>query len=116
MKKILAVKYWWIPLIVLLVLINVIASYFSARVDLTAEKRFTLSQPTKKLLKKIDGQVTIRIFLEGDLPKDFKKLRNTTQELLQQFKETGKTHLAYNFEKAGAGLNDSAKTYFLDSI
>jgi len=116
MKKILAVKYWWIPLIVLLVLINVIASYFSARVDLTAEKRFTLSQPTKNLLKKIDGQVTVKIFLEGDLPKDFKKLRNTTQELLQQFKETGKTHLAYSFEKAGAGLNDSAKTYFLDSI
>ncbi len=116
MKKMLAAKYWWIPLILLLVLINLIASYFSFRADLTAEKRFTLSPPTKKLLKKVDGRVSIKVFLEGDLPKDFKKLKNTTEELLQQFKETGKSHLTYSFEKAGAGLNDSAKTYFLDSL
>ena len=116
MKKILAAKYWWIPLIVLLVLINAIASYFSVRVDLTAEKRFTLSQPTRRMLKNIDGQVNIKVFLEGDLPKDFKKLKNSTSELLQEFKEAGRTNLKYSFEKAGAGLNDSAKTYFLDSI
>ena len=116
MKKILAAKYWWIPLIVLLVLINAIASYFSLRADLTAEKRFTLSQPTRRMLKNIDGQVNIKVFLEGDLPKDFKKLKNSTSELLQEFKEAGRTNLKYSFEKAGAGLNDSAKTYFLDSI
>ena len=116
MKKILAAKYWWIPLIVLLVLINAIASYFSVRADLTAEKRFTLSQPTLRMLKSIDGQVNIKVFLEGDLPKDFKKLKNSTSELLQEFKEAGRTNLKYSFEKAGAGLNDSAKTYFLDSI
>jgi len=116
MKKILAAKYWWIPLIVLLVLINAIASYFSVRADLTAEKRFTLSQPTRRMLKNIDGQVNIKVFLEGDLPKDFKKLKNSTSELLQEFKEAGRTNLKYSFEKAGAGLNDSAKTYFLDSI
>jgi len=116
MKKILAAKYWWIPLIVLLVLINAIASYFSVRTDLTAEKRFTLSQPTRRMLKNIDGQVNIKVFLEGDLPKDFKKLKNSTSELLQEFKEAGRTNLKYSFEKAGAGLNDSTKTYFLDSI
>ena len=116
MKKILAAKYWWIPLIVLLVLVNAIASYFSVRADLTAEKRFTLSQPTRRMLKNIDGQVNIKVFLEGDLPKDFKKLRNSTSELLREFKEAGRTNLKYSFEKAGAGLNDSAKTYFLDSI
>jgi len=117
MKKMLAAKYWWVPLVFLLVLINAISSYFSVRIDLTAEKRFTLSQPTRKMLKNIDGQVTIKVFLEGDLPKDFKKLRNSTSELLREFKEAGRTNLKYSFEKAGAGLNnDSAKTYFLDSI
>jgi ABC-type uncharacterized transport system involved in gliding motility auxiliary subunit len=87
MKKILAAKYWWVPLILLLVLVNAIASYFSVRADLTAEKRFTLSQPTRKMLKNIDGQVNVTVFLEGDLPKDFKKLRNSTAALLQEFIE-----------------------------
>jgi len=48
MKKILATKYWWIILLALLVLVNFAASYLTVRADLTAEKRFTLSQPTKK--------------------------------------------------------------------
>ena len=51
MKKLLATKYWFIILIAALVLINFVASYFTVRADLTAEKRFTLSQPTKKMLK-----------------------------------------------------------------
>jgi ABC-2 type transport system permease protein len=116
MKKMLAAKYWWIPLIGLLLLINVLASFFSARADLTAEKRFTLSQPTRKMLKNIDGQVNIKVFLEGDLPKDFKKLRNSTAELLQEFKDIGRQNIRYVFEKAGEGLVDSAKTGFLDSL
>ncbi|MEO5681212.1 MAG: gliding motility-associated ABC transporter substrate-binding protein GldG [Chitinophagaceae bacterium] len=116
MKKLLATKYWWIVLPALLVLVNWAASYFNVRADLTSEKRYTLSQPTKKMLRGIKDQVNITVFLEGDMPKDFKKLKNTTQELLQEFKEVGKSNIKYVFEKAGAGLNDSAKSYFQDSI
>ena len=116
MKKLLATKYWWIVLLALLVLVNYAASYITVRADLTEEKRFTLSQPTKKMLRSIDGQVNITVFLEGDLPKDFKKLRNSTTGLLQQFKEIGRGNIKYSYEKPGAGLSDSAKTYFLDSL
>ena len=116
MKKILATKYWWAILLALLVLVNFAASYFTVRADLTAEKRFTLSQATKKMLRGLDSQVNITVFLEGDLPKDFKKLRNSTTELLQEFKEMGKSNISYVFEKPGAGLGDSAKTGFLDSL
>ena len=116
MKKILATKYGWILLLLLLVLINFAASYFPVRVDLTAEKRFTLSNPAKKMLKTMNGQVNITVFLDGDMPKDFKKLRNSTYELLKEFKEYGKSNLKFVFKKAGEGLTDSAKTYFLDSI
>jgi len=116
MKKLLATKYGWIVLLALLVLLNYAASFLNLRADLTAEKRFTLSTPTKKMLKQLGGQVNITVFLEGDLPKDFKKLRNSTTELLQEFKEAGKSNIKFSFEKPGAGLNDSAKTKFLDSI
>jgi ABC-2 type transport system permease protein len=116
MKKLLASKYWWIGLLALLVLINYITSFFTLRADLTQEKRFTLSAATKKMLRSIDGQVTITVFLEGDLPKDFKKLKNSTTDLLEEFKGVAKSRIKYLYEKPGAGLNDSAKTYFLDSL
>ena len=116
MKKLLATKYWWIVLLALLVLVNYAVSLFSVNVDLTAEKRYTLSAPTKKMLKAIQAPVNITVFLEGDMPKDFKKLKNSTQELLQQFKEIGRSNIRYVFEKPGAGLSDSAKTPFLDSL
>jgi ABC-2 type transport system permease protein len=116
MKKILSIKYGLILLPLLLLLINFAASYFPFRADLTAEKRYTLSAPVKKMLKGLDGQVDITVFLEGDMPKDFKKLRNSTKELLQEFKEFGKSNLKFVFEKVGAGLSDSAKAYLQDSI
>jgi len=116
MKKLLASKYWWIGLLALLVLVNLAASTFSLRADLTAEKRYTLSAPTRKMLAGLDSQVNITVFLEGDMPKDFKKLQNSTTRLLQEFKEIGKSKIKYVFEKPGTGLNDSAKAYFLDSI
>ena len=116
MKKLLATTYWWIVLLALLVLVNFAASYFTVRADLTAEKRYTLSQPTKKMLKGLDDQVNITVFLDGDMPKDFKKLKNSTTQLLQEFKEIGKSKIKFVFEKPGTGLSDSAKSYFLDSI
>ncbi|HTL09707.1 MAG TPA: gliding motility-associated ABC transporter substrate-binding protein GldG [Chitinophagaceae bacterium] len=116
MKKLLSSKYWWIVLLALLVLVNIAASFFSLRADLTAEKRYTLSDPTRRMLAGLDSQVNITVFLEGDMPKDFKKLQNSSNRLLQEFKEIGKSKIKYVFEKPGAGLNDSAKAYFLDSI
>jgi len=86
------------------------------RADLTAEKRYTLSPSTRKMLAGLDGQVDITIFLDGTMPASFKKLRNSTQELLQEFKETGRSNLRFVFEKPGEGLSDSAKTLFLDSM
>ena len=116
MKKTGSIKYGWLLVPVLLVLINVAVSYFSLRTDLTAEKRFTLSEPTKKMLKDLNGQVNITVFLDGEMPKDFKKLRNSTNEMLKEFKEYGKGNIKFVFEKAGEGLSDSAKKYFKDSI
>lgn len=116
MKKILATKYWWIVLLTGLVLTNIAASFIHLRADLTAEKRYTLSAPTRKMLTNLNDQVSITVFLDGDMPASFKKLRSSTQDLLNELKDYGKTNIRFKFEKAGQGLSDSSKAYFLDSI
>lgn len=116
MRRIQASKNRWIWLLLLLVVINILAFIFHFRLDMTAEKRYTLSEPTILLLKQLEEPVTVTIFLAGDMPAGFKKLANSTKELLQEFKEIGKNQIQFQFERPGEGLNDSLKTAFIDSL
>ena len=88
-------KNWlWLILTVVIIAINFLASVFHERIDLTNEKRFTISSSVKKILKNLDATVEINIFLKGELPAGFKKLSASAQDLLQEFKEysNGKVH------------------------
>ena len=56
------------------------------RFDLTSDKRYTLTENTKRLLEKIDEPMAIDVYLEGDFPADFKQLQAETISLLDEFK------------------------------
>lgn len=95
-------KIWnsrlWLPITIIgLVVVNWLASLYHTRVDLTNEKRFTLSSATKKLLKKLDDEVKVDVFMKGDFPSGFKKLANSTGEVLQEFKELAGKKIQYRF-------------------
>jgi len=109
-------KYWWIALLLVLLAVNFLASIVHVRGDLTEEKRYTLSKPTKTLLTNLNNRTDITVFLAGDMPAGFKKLANSTSELLSEFKEYGKSGIQYKFEKPGDGLDDSAKAEFINNL
>lgn len=83
--------------LIVLIAINWGASIWHTRLDFTNEKRFTLSNATKKLLKKIDEPVVIDVFLKGNYPSGFKKLASSTEDLLREFKEIAGNKLQYHF-------------------
>jgi ABC-2 type transport system permease protein len=116
MNKLLSSKYWWIYLLLILIGINFLASKLHYRLDLTGENRYTLSEPTKKLLRNLDDRVSITFFLDGDMPAPFKKLSNETKELLQEFKELGKSNVQLKFGRPGEGLDDTARINFINYI
>ena len=60
---------------------------FSHRFDLTAEKRYTLSDATIATLKSVKEPLTIDVYLEGDFPANFKQLQNETKFLLEEFRK-----------------------------
>lgn len=101
--------------LVLLVVINLLSSVIHSRLDLTQEKRYTLSEPTKRLLRSIHDQVNITVLLDGEMPAGFKKLRNTTSEMLAEFREYGKNNVSYRFVKPGAA-GDSTGPVSMDSL
>jgi gliding-associated putative ABC transporter substrate-binding component GldG len=107
----------WLPLtILLLVFINWLGSKFHTRIDFTNERRFTLSASTQKVLRNLDSTVDITVLLAGDVKSEFKKLSNSTRELLENFKNYGGNKIQYKFEIPGEGLDDSTKANLFDSL
>ncbi len=82
--------------LVAIVFVNVVGYYFFARWDLTKEKRYSLSASTKKLLKNVNEVVFIRCYLNGDMPAEYKTLRNETREMLDQFRAYN-SNIEYEF-------------------
>lgn len=116
MNRLLRSQFWWLYLVVGFILINYAVSSLHYRLDLTAEKRYTLSNSTRNMVKDLDEEVNIDVFLEGDFKSGFKKLSNSTRELLQDLKDYSKGKLSFNFIDPLATLNDSLRQYMLDSL
>ncbi|GGD26263.1 gliding motility-associated ABC transporter substrate-binding protein GldG [Flavobacterium orientale] len=76
----------WLSLVAILIVINIISSYFFKRFDLTADKRYTLSEHTLELLASIEQPLFIDVFLDGNFPSDIKRLQVETRQLLEEFK------------------------------
>ena len=76
---------------------NWLASIWHTRIDLTAEKRFTLSKPVKKMLTSLDTPVSIDLFLKGNYPSGFKKLGNAAGDILNEFRQLAGNKLKYRF-------------------
>ena len=65
-----------------IVLINIISSFYSYDLDLTQDKRYTLSKSSKNILNKIDDILTIKVYLDGDLPTGFQMLNSSINNFL----------------------------------
>lgn len=82
--------------VVLIAVINIIGSFVFTRFDLTSEKRYTLSPATKDILRGLDDYVTFKVYLDGNFPAGFKKLRRETREMLDEFRAYSK-YIEYEF-------------------
>jgi gliding-associated putative ABC transporter substrate-binding component GldG len=98
----------------ILIAINVLSSSFFGRVDLTDDKRFTLTDSTKALLKNLKDVVFVKVYLKGDFPAGFKRLASSTKEMLDEFKVYAGDKIQYEFidpvtGKSEKELNDVLK-------
>jgi gliding-associated putative ABC transporter substrate-binding component GldG len=115
-QKILQHKFWWLFITAAFIFIVVLSSLLHSKIDLTSEKRYSLSKATKQLLGKLDDEVEIDVLLNGNLSSGFKKLNVATEELLDNLREYSNGNLKIRYIKPGEGLNDSAKLVLYDSL
>lgn len=74
-----------ILILVALVLMNVLVHQLVCRWDMTDDKRYTISHPTKELLRSLDSPLTVTVLLEGELNAGFTRSQKAASELLSEF-------------------------------
>ena len=97
--------------IIILVLLNYVGSFVFHRFDLTSEKRYTLSDATKKLLSKLDDVVYVKVYLgkNENFPAGFKHLRNETEEMLNEFRSYSNNNIEYEFINVSENTDEKQK-------
>lgn len=116
MQKLFNSGFGWLYLLIAIILLNILASQVNARYDMTSEKRFTLTKPVKNMLGRLHEQVNIDILLEGNLKSGLRKLRNSAEDLLQEFNEYANGNIHYRLIDPVAGGDDTSRALILDSL
>lgn len=87
--------------------LNLLASHYFFRLDLTQEKRYTIADATKKLLQNLDDEVYIKVYLTGKgIPAGFKRLENAVKETLDEFQIYGGSKIKYVFIDLNSEFKD----------
>ncbi|HSC53609.1 MAG TPA: gliding motility-associated ABC transporter substrate-binding protein GldG [Phnomibacter sp.] len=117
-------KFSWVIVLVAALGSIAMASYFNQRIDLTGEKRYTISPASKKLLNELQAPVEITVLLKDDnLSSGFRKLANSTESFLSDCRSISNGKLVYRFvapddflaDSIAFPLNDTFKITWLKS-
>ncbi len=95
--------------LVIVVLTAFLLSAFFYRIDLTTEKRYTLSDFSKKSLRSLKDVVYVKVYLDGDLNIPFRKMRQRLKETLDEFRVYAGDNLQYEFINPFSGDDARAK-------
>jgi len=93
----------------ILIFVNVIAQFAFERIDMTQEKRYSLSNSSKDLAKGLEDIVYFRIYLDGDLPPGFLKLKNSLKEMLDEFRIYSNDNIEYEFIDPSANPDEKQR-------
>lgn len=93
-------------IIVVLVLANLLAATIHTRLDLTEDKRFSLSPASKALVEDVSSPLVVDVFLKGDFPPEFRRLQNETRYLLEEF-QAFNPNIRFNFINPLAEAEDA---------
>lgn len=74
-------------LLIVILPLAVILYISGIRLDLTQEKRYTLTENTVKVLESVKKPLTVEVYLEGDFPASFKQMQNETKFMLEEFRK-----------------------------
>lgn len=103
-------------ILAVILLINVLSDQWYRRFDLTKEKRYTLSNSTKELLNKLEDEVYVSVYLDGDLPVDYKRLRTSVKDMMNEYRYASNGQFSFEFEDILADQTIEEKRKILQQL
>lgn len=95
--------------LVIILLINYISSNTYFRLDLTSDKRYTLSEATHQVLDSLDDIVYVKIYLDGDMPIGFQRMQKSVYELMDEFRVIAGSNIQYQFINPSESSSESER-------
>ena len=86
-----------------IIILASVSSFVRLRLDLTEDKRFTLSDPAKKVLSGIKNDIFVQVYLDGEMPIPLKKLKRSVREMLDEFRIASGKRIDYEFINPSEG-------------
>ncbi len=103
--------------LLVLVGVNILSVFFFFRKDLTEEKRYSLSDASKKMVSSLKEPVEVEVLLDGNgLPGGFERLKQAVTETLEEFKTYGGTNIVYTFFDPNTITDPARKNALMDSL
>ncbi|MFT5166094.1 MAG: ABC-2 type transport system permease protein [Saprospiraceae bacterium] len=89
--------------------IGILGNFIFTKFDLTDDNRYTLTDPSIKILEEVDEVMDITVLMDGDLPADYKRLQNATREMLDDFRSYS-SWIEYSFENPTEGTIEEVQS------
>lgn len=114
-KKLESILYFLIGISVIVVF-NQLSARLFYRLDLTEEKRYTISDASKNLLENLEEVVYIDVYLEGELPAGVKRLQKSLKETLDEFKIYAGSNFQFRFINPSTAKSQKSRQEFHESL
>jgi len=104
---------WFLAMVLVIALANLLLYGFFYRLDLTEDKRYSISDASRKILSTLKGPVFVEVYLEGEFPAGFERLQRSIRETLDEFRACSGDKLDYQFVDPSAAPDPKTrnKTY-----
>lgn len=99
-------------LLLALVLLGIVTEAFNFRIDLTEDRRYTISEPSKQVIENLDDVIFIRVYLDGEMPVQMKKFRTSIREKLDELKRYSGKNIQYEFRNPSEGSDERRRSIF----
>ena len=98
-----------------IILLNIIASLISFKFDMTKDHRYSLADGTENFLSKkenIESRISVKIYLEGNLPSEITNFKNALKSKLKDFKSVAGNRIEYIFIDPNNGSKEVQNEFF----
>ncbi|TFH35952.1 MAG: hypothetical protein E4G95_06300, partial [Bacteroidia bacterium] len=106
----------YIMVITLSLIFAGVASLFSFRIDLTTDRRHTLSKSAREILSSLHNDVFIQVYLDGEMPVEFKRLRRSVRSMLEEFRVVSDRKVDFRFINPAAAKDEAQRNRYQSEL